>query len=260
MIKQLIFILILSIVPGLYGDDRILASPIGGWSYSDPDDSSETVQVSYPTPPIDRGGLNHRMMIAGKLKSLKGKRKPLLVANGNPMLLNTDKNGNYRRFYAFGRGSNSTEVIDAEGRKQKVQFYEANPNRIEAKIRIICSWDAPGAEVDLHILTPDGQHAFWANPRLREGDGLDPDSVDGPGPEMFTWSTPIHGTYHIFVNYWGNLDEEGYNFDGAKREKALITTRITLVFDENTPNEKRESFVIPLRRVSDLTHVKSFLY
>lgn len=252
-----VFSLIAVSIP-LYGGT--LDSPVGGWNYFSLNRHNDETHVSYPASPIDRGGLNRRTMIEGKLALLKKHRKPMLVANGNPMLLNTDEKGAYRRYYAFGGGSNSIEIIGYDGEKKQVQFYEADPDRVKAKMRIICSWDAPEAEVDLHIITPDGQHTFWANPRLKEGGGLDPDSVDGPGPEMFTTPTPLHGTYHIYVNYWGNLGQNGYNFDPKELKKPIITTNITLVFDENTPNEKRESFVVPLRRISDLTLVKSFRY
>ncbi len=40
----------------------------------------------------------------------------------------------------------------------------------------------------------------------------------------------------------------------------MITTRITLVFNENTPNEKREDFVVPLRKIGELNFIKSFVY
>jgi len=244
----------------LYADPQKLETPRGGWNYSGLIDQSNKISVSYPTPPIDRGAQKNRTLIEGKINALKKSRRPLLVVNGNPMLLNTDKEGNYRRHYAFGGASNSVEVVDSDGNSHKVQFYEANPNQLRAKLRIICSWDAPEAEVDMHILTPDGQHAFWAMPLLRDGGGLDVDSVDGPGPEMFTTIAPIHGVYHLYVNYWGNLDNSGYNFDPSKLEKPIITVNITLVFNENSVNEKRESFIVPLRKIGDLNLIKSFIY
>jgi uncharacterized protein YfaP (DUF2135 family) len=143
---------------------------------------------------------------------------------------------------------------------KRVQFYEANPDKLPAQLRIVCSWDAPEAEVDLHIITPDGQHALWARPVLDGGGGLDVDSVDGPGPEMFTTTAPLHGAYHVYVNYWGNFGAGGYNFDANALEKPVVTVRITLVYYENTAREKRESFVVPLRKIGDLNLVKSFMF
>lgn len=237
-----------------------LKTPQGGWNYGGLTDKSGDTRVAYPTPPIDRGAQRARRMIEGSIRNVGKDKRGQLIINGNPGVLNTDENGKFQRFYAFGTGSNGVEVKNAAGQSKRVQFYEANPNQVTPKVRIICSWDAPEAEVDMHIITPDGQHAFFAAPVLNGGGGLDVDSVDGPGPEMFTNAAPLHGAYHVFVNYWGNYGPGGYNFDEKNLQKPIITTRITLVFHENTPKEKRESFVIPLRKIGDVQLVKSFLY
>ena len=38
----------------------------------------------------------------------------------------------------------------------------------------------------------------------------------------------------------------------------MISARITLIFDENTPAERRETFTVPMRKIGDLTLVRSF--
>lgn len=239
----------------------IIDTPRGGWNYSGLTDHAGDTRVAYPTPPIDRGAQRNRTLIAGHIRDAGKHRIPTLVVNGNPMVLNSGTDGRYERHYAFGGGSNSVEIKSAAGKSLKrVQFFETNPSQLSPQLRIICSWDAPEAEVDLHIITPDGQHAFFAQPVLDGGGGLDVDSVDGPGPEMFTTIAPQHGAYHVFINYWGNYGPGGYNFDESKRQQPIITTRVTLVFYENTAKEKRESFVIPLRKIGDLNLVKSFMF
>ncbi|MCY1183635.1 hypothetical protein D9M73_242740 [compost metagenome] len=125
---------------------------------------------------------------------------------------------------------------------------------------MVLGWDDPKAELDLHVVTPDGQHAYWARPVLQAGGGLDVDSVDGPGPEMFTMAAPPHGTYLLYVNYWGNLNSQGYNFQAGSNQNEVITAQISLVFNENTVDEKRETFLVPLRTIGDLLLVKSFRY
>jgi uncharacterized protein YfaP (DUF2135 family) len=239
-----------------------LDNPRGGWNYSGLVDGSGEARTAYPTPPIDRGAQRNRTMIQGHLgEAGKTRAPPTLVVNGNPMTLYAGEDGRFERHYAFGVGSNGIEVRPANGAgRKRVQFYEANASKRPAALRIICSWDAPEAEVDLHVLTPDGQHAFWAHAVLDGGGGLDVDSVDGPGPEMFSMIDPPRGAFHVYVNYWGNLGAGGYNFDASELKAPVITTRITLVYYENTPREKRESFVIPLRKIGDLNLVKSFMF
>jgi len=239
-----------------------LTTPANGWRHHGMAGWSNEARVAYPTPPIDRGGQRGRSLIEGRLLGFKSKRQPhTLSVNGNPLPLYTDDEGRFVRPYAFGAGSNSVSVVSSDGQTLKrVQFYEANTNLTPARIRIVLGWDDPKAEVDLHVLTPDGQHAFWADPVMTNGGGLDLDSVDGPGPEVFTMTAPLRGAYAIYVNYWGNFGAEGYNFDTGSNQNEVITARVTLVFQENTVNEKREFFIVPLRAIGELQLIKAFRY
>jgi uncharacterized protein YfaP (DUF2135 family) len=240
-------------------------NPTGGWVHSGLIEGQAPVQYAYPNNLIDRGGQRGRTLIEGWLRQQQaaGARgaAPRLVVNGNAMPLYTDAQGRFARPYAFGPGSNGIEVRGSDGQVlQRVQFYEANPLKTRAKVRIILAWDDPQAELDLHVLTPNGEHAFFAAPVLAQGGGgMDVDSVDGAGPEMFSMAAPLPGVYHVYVNYWGNFGPSGYHFDESTREQPVITARITLVFDENTGAEKRETFTVPMRKIGDLQIVRSFV-
>ena len=239
-----------------------IEGPRAGWKSGSLVDGSDRLAVAYPPNLIDRGSQKHRVLIQGRL-ALAGQSGPYtLVVNGNPMPLYAGgHDGRFARPYAFGFGSNSIEIRSPDGKqRRRLQFYEAQPNRPQARIRIVLGWDDDQAEVDLHVVTPDGQHAFWAHPVLSNGGGLDVDSVDGAGPEMFSMTAPLRGAYHVYVNYWGNFGGGGYHFDENTRKKDVITTTVTLVFEENTLRERRETFAIPLRKIGDLNLVKSFLY
>lgn len=239
-----------------------LDSPSGGWNVFGLVDHSEEMAAAYPTPPVDRGRQKNRTLIRGRLAAGGPPGDvPKLIVNGNAMPLYGNPDGTFARPYVFGKGSNSIEIRSADGQvRKRVQFFEGSAVRVQPRIRIICSWDDSHAEVDMHVITPDGQHAFWAHPVLGNGGGLDVDSVDGAGPEMFSMTAPMHGMYHVYVNYWGNFNTAGYNFDETQHERIIISTQITLLFDENTPHEKRETLIVPLRRIGDLTLVKSFAY
>jgi uncharacterized protein YfaP (DUF2135 family) len=239
-----------------------LDSPAGGWNVFGLVDHSGELAAAYPTPPVERGRQKNRTLIRGRLAAggAPGTLAKLIV-NGNAMPLYGNPDGTFARPYVFGKGSNSIEVRSADGKaRTRVQFFEGSAVRVQPRIRIICSWDDSHAEVDMHVVTPDGQHAFWAQPVLSNGGGLDVDSVDGAGPEMFSMTAPMHGMYHVYINYWGNFNAAGYNFDADRHERVIISTQITLLFDENTPHERRETIIVPLRRIGDLTLVKSFAY
>jgi uncharacterized protein YfaP (DUF2135 family) len=255
-----IFVLLLAVLCAAPAAADLVESPRGGWNVSGLTDNNGEAAYAYPPSPIDRGAQRYRSLITGHLKAA-GPRKPAtLIVNGNAMPLYADEDGRYVRPYAFGRGSNSVEVRDGDGTRQRVQTFEANPTKNQAQLRIILSWDDSQAELDMHVITPDGQHAFWARPVLTNGGGLDVDSVDGPGPEMFTLTAPVRGNYHVYINYWGNFGGEGYHFDESTREKPIITARVSIITYENTLQEKREIFVVPVRKIGDLMLVKSFIF
>jgi len=238
-----------------------LQTPRGGWIDSGLADTDE-VHAAYPKPPVDRGGQRHRALIHGRIRAAGTARRPpyTFIVNGNPMPLYTDAAGFFVKPWAFGGGSNSVEIRSPDGGvRKRVQFYETNP-RTPARLRVILGWDDGKAEVDLHVVTPDGQHAFWARPILTTGGGLDVDSVDGGGPEIFSVAAPLRGTYLLYVNYWGNFDAAGYNFDRARSDKPLITATVAVIVDENTVHEKRETWVVPLRAIGDLSFVRAVRY
>jgi uncharacterized protein YfaP (DUF2135 family) len=237
-----------------------LTGAFGGWRHSGLTNEGEQFVAAYPRPPIDRGAQRYRTLIEGRLRQIDkhARKPPTLVVNGNATPLYTDDEGAFARPWAFGAGSNSVELISADGRqRQRMQFYEADRSKPQAKLRAMVTWDDPHAQVDLHVITPGGLHAFFGNPTLEDGSGFDVDSVDGAGPGIFSSAAPEHGTWLFFLNYWGNFDSTGYNFDAAAHDRDVITATLTLVFNENTPNERRETMMVPLRKIGDLMLVKS---
>lgn len=237
-----------------------LDGPAGGWRHSGLTNELERYTAAYPKPPVDRGSQKYRTLIEGRLRQVgtQGRKPPTLVVNGTAMPLYADETGRFARPWAFGRGSNSVEIVSADGgTRQRLQFYEADAGKTQAKLRAVLTWDDPKAEVDLHVISPDGGHAFWASPLLPAGGGLDVDSVDGAGPEIFSSSAPQAGVWLFYVNYWGNFNAAGYNFDKNSNTQDLITCRLTLIYNENTLNERREMLVMPLRKLGELALVRS---
>jgi uncharacterized protein YfaP (DUF2135 family) len=221
-------------------------------------DELERYTAAYPKPPVDRGSQKYRTLIEGTLRHLgKDRQPPTLVVNGNPSRLYTGEDGRFVRPYAFGRGSNGYEIRLDDGRNKRVQFYDANTGKVQARLRAIVNWDDGHAQVDLHVISPSGAHAFFARPLLGDGSGFDVDSVDGAGPGIFSSPNPEKGTWLFYLNYWGNFNEGGYNFEAAAHDKQVITAQLTLVSNENTVNEKRETFLVPLRKIGDLVLVRT---
>jgi hypothetical protein len=78
-------------------------------------------------------------------------------------------------------------------------------------------WDTD-ADLDLHVIEPDGKEIYWEDPKGQQGGELDVDNTKGYGPENIYWlvesdgpgSTKIRGPgppgkYRWFVVYWGGF-------------------------------------------------------
>ncbi|MEJ7808693.1 MAG: DUF2135 domain-containing protein, partial [Telluria sp.] len=76
------------------------------------------------------------------------------------------------------------------------------------------------------------------------------DVTTGYGPEIFSSPAPAKGVYHVYVNYFGS---------GEKTQLVTIA-QVTIIANENSPNERQQMFRVPLRAAGELTLVKSFMY
>jgi uncharacterized protein YfaP (DUF2135 family) len=226
-----------------------LELPLSGWQQGDAD-APYTQEVNYPAvrPGID-GGTPTVNQITGRIRSHE-KDVATLIVNGNSMPLRLDADGEesaYARAYAFSTGSNSVEVRAGDER-QRTQFHHAAAGQAQARLRVILAWDTDGTDLDMHVITPSGEHA-WYGERVIASGVIDIDVTDGFGPEIFSSPAPERGLYQVYVNYYG-----------SGRNAELTTARLTVVGNEGTASERRQEFTVPMRFPGELTLVRQFIY
>ena len=218
--------------------------PVGGWRQGNAE-APYTQTVNYPavSPGIDAGAPNANQ-IRGRIRA-QGKTATLVV-NGNAMPLLLD-GGEYGRAYSFASGSNSVEIRSGDER-QCVQFYQTSAGQAVARLRVILAWDTDGTDLDLHVVTPSGEHAWYGQKVISTG-AIDIDVTTGFGPEIFSSPAPQHGLYQVYGNYFGNYDNSG-----------LTTARLSVISNEGTASERRQEFTVPMRFAGELTLVRQFMY
>ncbi|SEO63009.1 Uncharacterized conserved protein YfaP, DUF2135 family [Duganella sp. CF517] len=227
-------------------------APKGGWRNSAGAREEYTQTVNYPASSVSlQPGQGETAQIRGRIAGA-GKGKPAtLVVNGAAMPLEVAEDGTFGRPYGFGSGANSVEVRSPDGKSRaRTQFVDNNPGKTQARLRVVLSWDSAGTDLDLHVVTPDGGHAWYGNRVLKDGGALDVDVTTGYGPEIFSSAAPPKGNYHVYVNYYGSGSDAS----------ALTVARVTLITNEGTPREKQQSFQVPMRAPGELTLVKSFVF
>ncbi|WKB53933.1 YfaP family protein [Eleftheria terrae] len=223
--------------------------PRGGWRATSGDRENEFVQeVHYPASQVQlRADVSSAAQIRGRIAGQRKADGPAtLVVNGVSMPLETDESGRFGRPYAFSAGSNSVEVRSAEGRR-RLQFIDGGSGA-RPRLRVLLSWDTPGTDLDLHVITPDGQHAWYGQRVIAGGAALDVDVTTGYGPEIFASPRPQRGIWHVYVNYYGS------GGDG----RVTSTAQVAVITGEGTPSETQRVYRVPLRGTGDLLHVASF--
>lgn len=250
-----------------HGDIQI-DTPLSGWRNAGLDQGAQNYlqDVHYPASDVNTPeGQSRYAMIAGQIRRhpksatdqpAGSPRVPYtLVVNGVAMPLKVDGAGHFSRPYNFGPGSNNVQVISPDGRQQRsATFYEAQTDKQRARVRVVLSWSTDNTDLDLHVITPDGQHAWYGHRDLDNGGALDVDVTDGYGPEIFSSPVAMPGLYYVYVNYYGG---NGSDIEG---KPAVITVaHITIITDENTPDAKQQTFVVPMREAGELTQVARFI-
>ena len=226
-------------------------NPRGGWRNSAGEQEQYTQVVNYPAASVSlQPGQSQAAQIRGQIANTSKGKPATLVVNGTAMPLALDENGGFARPYGFGSGSNSVEVRSPDGKQRaRTQFVDGYTGKTQARLRVLLSWDSNGTDLDLHVVTPDGGHAWYGNRVLKDGSAIDVDVTTGYGPEIFSSAAPTKGAYLVYVNYFGS---------GADTS-ALTVAQVTIITNENTAREKRQSFMVPMRAQGELTLIKSFI-
>jgi uncharacterized protein YfaP (DUF2135 family) len=239
------------LIAGQASADITMESPRGGWRYTEGEASGFRQEVHYPASSVNAAGHSAFALIKGHIDGAAKARPAQLIVNGVAMPLSVDEAGGFERPWSFGSGANSIEVRSADGKQRKrVQFYGGYAGRPQAKLRVVLSWDSDGTDLDLHVVSPDGQHVFYGNRAVGNGGALDVDVTTGYGPEIYANPSPPKGVYHVYVNYYG----------AGEGRQDVTTAQVAIVTQEGTGSEKREIVHVPMRKPGELTLIKSFSY
>ena len=112
---------------------------------------------------------------------------------------------------------------------------------LPVKIRIVLSWDADETDIDLHVLEPDGEEAYYGHRRTSSGGFVSEDVTTGYGPEEYMRKEGL-GTFKVLSNYF------------ASHQTALTgatTVTATVYTDWGTAAEKLRILTLRLDKPKD---------
>ncbi|MES2297343.1 MAG: VIT domain-containing protein [Pseudomonadota bacterium] len=104
-------------------------------------------------------------------------------------------------------------------------------------LRVVLTWDADNADMDLWVTDPNGEKCFYASPASYQGGRMSRDFTQGYGPEEFSLRQAKPGKYKIEANYYGNRQQVlagattlqvrlSSGFGTARQKDQMITLRL----------------------------------
>ena len=129
------------------------------------------------------------------------------------------------------------------GEKPSVpKFDEAYRRDLPMDLRIILSWDADETDIDIHVLEPNGEEAFYGHRRTSQGGFVGEDVTTGYGPEEYLRKDADSGVYKVLSNYFASHQQ-------ALTGAAIVTA--TVYTNWARKDERRQTLTLRLDKPKD---------
>lgn len=122
------------------------------------------------------------------------------------------------------------------------EFDPVYRRELPVALRIVLAWDADETDIDLHVLEPNGEEAFYGHRRTREGGFVSEDVTTGYGPEEYLAKDLQKGVYKVLTNYFASHQT---SLTGATSVQATVYT------DWGRAQEKMQILTIRLDKPKD---------
>jgi tetratricopeptide (TPR) repeat protein len=113
---------------------------------------------------------------------------------------------------------------------------------LDLDVRVVMTWDTDNTDIDLHVVEPSGETAFYSHNRTTIGGLVSRDFTQGYGPEEYCLRKLMPGQYQIKAHFYGNRDQK---LVGPTTLQATIITNFGRV------DEKREAITLRLTDAKD---------
>ncbi len=128
----------------------------------------------------------------------------------------------------------------SQGGRPRIPEWDAEfKYLLDVDLRIILSWDADNTDIDIHVLEPSKEEAFYQNRRTASGGFVSRDITTGYGPEEYLQVKGQKGVYKVLTHYFGSSQQ---------RLTGPATATATVYTNWGRPEEKRQILSLRLDR------------
>ena len=129
----------------------------------------------------------------------------------------------------------------------KVDFVDSRLRKLlDVDVRIVMSWDADNTDIDLHVVEPSGEEAFYGHNLTTIGGHVSRDFTQGYGPEEYVLRRAMPGVYKIRCKYYGSSQQ---TLVGPATVAAVVITNY------GRPNERRQTLTLRLDKVKEMVDI-----
>ncbi len=108
---------------------------------------------------------------------------------------------------------------------------------IDVDLRIVMTWDADQTDMDLWVVEPSGEKAYYGYPRTTVGGLVSRDFTRGYGPEEYMIHKARTGMYEIQTNFFGS---------SSQKIAGAVTLQVDIFTNYGRDDEKRRSVTLRL--------------
>ncbi|MCC6621399.1 MAG: DUF2135 domain-containing protein [Deltaproteobacteria bacterium] len=108
---------------------------------------------------------------------------------------------------------------------------------MQLDLRIVMTWDADMTDMDLHVLEPSGEEAYYSHNLTTIGGRVSRDFTQGYGPEVYSIRKAMRGTYKVKTKFYGS---------SAAQLQGAVTLQVDVFTNWGRANEKRQSMTLRL--------------
>ena len=109
---------------------------------------------------------------------------------------------------------------------------------LDVDVRIVMTWHADNTDIDLWVIEPSGEKAYYGHNRTTIGGLVGRDFTGGYGPEEYMVRKAQNGMYKIQANYFGSR---------ATRLLGAVTVQVDVFTDFGRPDQQQKSITIRLK-------------
>lgn len=143
-------------------------------------------------------------------------------------------------------------AAQAQAAGQPVNTSAVDPRllrNLPLDLRAVLSWDADNTDIDLWVVDPNGEEAYFGNRLTYQGGRMSADFTGGYGPEEFSLKNAKPGTYTVRARFYGHRQQ-------VVAPATTLMLRLSTGF--GTPAQKDEDVVLRLTGRGDMVTVGSF--